>query len=108
MTVLFGFGKGNRSRLPRFFLHKSPFAGNAPTVPGNRAIGANDAMAGDGDGDGVGRDGGGDRANGLWQTNACGDFGVSGGAAGWDFAEGVPHALLEGSAANVQREITRA
>ncbi len=62
-------------------------------------------MAGDGDGQAVGSAGGGDGAGGFGGAEGFGDLGVAGGFAGGDGAQSGPDALLEGGAANVQREI---
>ena len=47
----------------------------------------------------------GDGAHGLWRSDAPGDLGVGNRLADGDLLERLPHALLEGRAAHVERKI---
>ena len=87
-----------------FLSQERPFAGDAPAVAGEGAVGADDAVAGDGDGDLVGGAGPGDGADGCGLADALGDFGIGGGLAEGDFGEGFPYFLLESGALNIERE----
>src|SRR3954467_7207419 len=62
-------------------------------------------MTGDCHGDWIRGNRSGDGADGFGFADAGGNFGIGGGGAGGDFAEGLPNALLEGGATNVQREL---
>jgi hypothetical protein len=62
-------------------------------------------MAGDGDSDAVLGASAGDGARRAGGADGFGDFGIARGQAGGDLAQRVPHAMLKGGAANVEREI---
>ena len=78
------------------------FALEAPAVAGEAAVGADGAMAGDGDGDGVGGAGGGDGAGGGGLAERAGEGGVAARLAARDLLQGAPDALLEGGGADVE------
>jgi len=78
------------------------FAFETPAVAGEAAMFADDAMAGDDDGNGIGSAGAGDGANGLRAANAASDVGVGARLAGGDALEFFPDAALEGRAADVE------
>ena len=88
-----------------FFAEQLLLSLDAPAVAGEVAVGADDAVARDGDGERVGGAGPGDGADGARVADAAGDFGVAGGLAEGDLGERVPDALLEGGAADVEREV---
>ena len=80
------------------------FALEAPAVAGEAAIGADGAVAGNGEGDGVGGAGGGDGAGGGGLAERAGERGVAARLAARDLLEGAPDALLEGGGADVEGE----
>ena len=80
------------------------FALEAPAVSGEAAVCAHGAMAGDGEGDGVGGAGGGDGAGGGGLAQIAGKRGVAARLAAGDLLQRPPDTLLEGGGADVERE----
>jgi hypothetical protein len=79
-------------RLPR---QEGFFALDTPAVATKTAIAADDAVAGDHDGEGVGRAGVGDGANGARAADFLGDGSVGAGFTCRDRLERVPDPMLE-------------
>src|SRR5690606_13052359 len=91
-------------------LQQFPLQIDPPAVPTQPPIGADDPMAGDGDGDGIAGDG---PCHGPGRRRAAetpGDFGVGGRLSPGDAAQVLPHLALEGRASDVQvrREVVGA
>lgn len=88
-----------------FTQKESPLSLYSPAVTRKVAVGANDAVAGDGDCQGVGRAGTGDRADCGGQADLSGDLRVTRCCARRDFLKSLPNLLLEGGASDVEREV---
>jgi hypothetical protein len=82
------------------------FAFEAPAVAGEAAVFADDAVARDNDGDGIGGAGAGDGADGLGMADAACDFGVRAGLAAGNAPELFPDAALKGGSADIERNFT--
>ena len=78
---------------------------DAPRISRERTVIADHAMAGNGDGEIVRRARAGDRAHRLRRPDAPRDFGVGHGLADGNLLQRLPHPLLEGGAADVERKI---
>jgi len=77
----------------------------AAAVAGEFAVAADDAMAGDDDGDGIGSIGEADGARGFGIADAAGEFAVGDGLAVGNVAEQLPDFLLKGRALGSEREV---
>ena len=109
MTVLGGVAGMSRDRLcDAFSLAQAPLALHTPGIARRRAVAAHDAMAGNGNRDGVRRAGARHRAHRLRRADPVGDLRISDGRAGRNFLQGLPDALLEGRAADVERQVDAA
>ena len=86
-------------------LEQGGLAFEAPAVPGQVAVLADDAMARDDDGDRVGGAGAGDGANGSGLADGAGDLGVRARGAVGDAAKFVPDAALERGGLHVERQV---
>ena len=81
------------------------FAVDAPAVAGQRAVGAHDAVAGDGQGDGIGGASARHGAHGARRADAAGQLGIGNGRARRDVAQRLPYLALERRAAHVQGQV---
>lgn len=88
-----------------FTIEERTFAFNAPAITGKAAVVAHNAMAGNGDGNGIGGTGTRDGPHGLWCTDPIRNVGVAGGAAGRNGLQCLPYALLESGAANIEGKV---
>lgn len=98
-----GYERELKSRPGPLALEEGLLSRDSPSIAGEAAIGAKNAMAWDGDGQGIGRASAGDRAGGAGRPDAMGDVGIAGGRTRGDGAESVPDALLERGAARIER-----
>src|ERR1041384_3864659 len=89
----------------RFTLEQRPLALDAPAVTGKRAVVAHDAVAGNGDRDRVRGAGVRYRTHRFRHADPLRDLRVGRGRPGRNLAQRLPHALLKGGAAHVEREI---
>src|SRR5712692_8450277 len=91
--------------MRRFPIEQRPLALHAPGVTRKRTVVPHHPVTRDGDGELVGRAGAGDGPGCLRRADPASDLRVGHGLARGDFLKGLPHPLLEGGTANVERQI---
>jgi hypothetical protein len=91
--------------MSRFSFKESPFAGQAPTVTGKRAVIFHDAMAGNEDGERIGGASPRHGPKGFRRSNLGGNLGITRNRTDGNSAQGLPYALLKFRSAQVEREI---
>ncbi len=87
--------ESQQTKLPAFEGQKFFFDGQTAAVSGEPAVGADDAMAGDDDGNGIGAVGQSHSARGVGVADAASEFAVGDGFTVRDFNEFAPDFLLE-------------
>ena len=93
-----------RPELQTFRGEQSLLAFEAPTIAAEAAVFADDAVAGNNDGDGIGGAGASHGADGPGIADAASNFGIGARLAAGNAPELFPNAALEGGAANVERD----
>jgi hypothetical protein len=91
--------------LRPFAIEQCLLSFDAPSVSGQRSIVPNHSMTGDRNRKVVGCAGSGNSPHRLWRSDSLRDFRVRDRLAYWDFLQRLPYAALEGSAANVERQV---
>ena len=91
--------------LRSFAVDQDALAVDTPGIARGRTIVANDTMAGNGDSELVRGASACHGTDGPRRANAPRNFSIGHSRAGRDFLERLPHAFLEGSAANIKRKI---
>lgn len=86
-------------------VEKPAFAFDAATVAGEGTVGADDAVAGQDDGDGIGSVGGADGANRGGMADLLGEFAIGDGGTAGDGAERTPNLTLKHGADGFDGEI---
>src|SRR5450631_239829 len=90
-------------RLAGFHFQQRLLAPDPPAIATEFSIGAQDAMAGNGDGDWVGGAGAGHGAHSGWPANGFGDLGVGTSLTECDGLQIRPHPTLESGRLNIER-----
>jgi len=95
----------NRKFPGSFPIQQSVFAFHAPGISGNRPVVADHAVARNGDRQFVRRTSAGDCAHRLGSPDPLRELGIGDRRTGGDFPKRLPDPLLEGGAADVERQI---